>query len=70
MEISFDPKADAIYVKFRNAKFFKNKKIDSETIIDLDKKGHIIGIEFLNAAKRIPPKELESVNVNLSLAAV
>jgi len=63
MEITYDKDADAIYIEFSNAEFARNKKIDSETIIDIDDKGQIIGIELLRVSKRIPKDFLRSVRV-------
>ncbi|NCN39221.1 MAG: DUF2283 domain-containing protein [Candidatus Aenigmarchaeota archaeon] len=63
-------KADALYIKFQEGKFAKNKKIDEDTIIDLDKKGGLLGIEMLNVTKKIPIKNLSNVNVKLPLRAV
>jgi len=54
MEIIYDKEADAIYIEFRKGEFAKNKKVDDFTIIDLDKDGNILGIEILDASKRIP----------------
>jgi uncharacterized protein YuzE len=68
MKISLDPKADALYIKFQDGKFFRNKKIDNDTIIDLDKKGRLLGIELLNAKKRISAKELRNVVVSMPVA--
>jgi len=65
-----DLKADALYIKFQEGKFAKNKKIDEDTIIDLDKKGGLLGIEMLNVTKKIPIKNLSNVNVKLPLRAV
>ena len=44
MKITFDRKADALYIEFSNGNFVSNKKIDDNTIIDLDKDGKMIGI--------------------------
>ncbi len=63
MEINYDKEADAVYIEFRKGDFAKNKKIDDFTIIDLDGKGNILGIELLNASKRIPIKSLSEVHV-------
>jgi len=63
MEIKFDKEADALYLEFSNAEFAKNKKIDSTTIIDLDKEGKIIGIELLDVSKSIPKDFLSSIIV-------
>ncbi|MEK6830734.1 MAG: DUF2283 domain-containing protein [Nanoarchaeota archaeon] len=53
MEITYDKDADALYIRFIKGKFFKNKKIDDLTIIDLDENGQILGIELLDASKRM-----------------
>ena len=70
MEISYDKKADAVYIQLSKGRFHKNKKIDNFTIIDLDEKGEVLGIEFLNASKRIPKESLLQVSVkNLLVTA-
>ena len=69
MEISYDKEADAVYIELRKGNFARNKKIDDFTIVDLDKDGHILDIELLDASKRIPPESLSEVHVkNLALA--
>ncbi len=68
MEISYDKQADAMYIEFRKGEFAQNKKIDDFTIIDLDEKGNILGIELLDVSKRIPVESLSEVNVKNLLA--
>ena len=63
MKITFDKEADAVYIKFSDGEFASNKKIDDDTIIDLDKKGNILGIELLEVSKRIPKDFLSSISV-------
>ncbi len=63
MKITFDKEADAVYIEFSNLKFSSNKKIDDNTIIDIDKEGNIIGIELLSVSKRIPKDFLSDINV-------
>ena len=67
MEISLDLKADALYIKFQEGKFDKNKRIDEDTIIDLDAKGRLLGIEMLNVTKKVSIKNLSDVSVKLPL---
>ncbi len=69
MEISYDRRADAMYIEFRKGEFSKNKKIDEFTIIDLDGDGNILGIELLDVSKRIPAESLTEVNVKNLIAA-
>ena len=68
MEISLDLKADALYIKFQRGKFPKNKRIDEDTIIDVDGKGRLLGIEILNVTKKAPVKDLAGVSVKLPLS--
>ena len=63
MEITYDKEADAMYIRFRNGKFSKNKVIDRQTIIDFDKEGNMIGIEILRVSKRVPLKSLSEISV-------
>jgi len=63
MEISYDKDADAMYIEFQKGEFSKNKKIDDFTVVDLDSKGNILGIELLDVSKRIPIESLSKVNV-------
>ncbi|MBI5392927.1 DUF2283 domain-containing protein [Candidatus Woesearchaeota archaeon] len=66
MEISYDKQADAMYIEFRKGRFAKNKKVDDSTIIDLDKDNNILGIEILEAAKRIQLDTLSKVHIKNS----
>lgn len=69
MEISLDLRADALYIKFQEGRFAKNKRIDEDTIIDLDAKGRLLGIEILNITKKVSAKDLSDVSVKLPLKA-
>lgn len=69
MKITFDKEADAMYIEVSGEEFAKNKKIDSETIIDLDKKGKIIGIELLNVSKRMAKDFLSDIRVQNLVSA-
>ena len=68
MEITYDKEADALYISFREGTFFKNKKMDDLTIMDLDRDGNILGIELLQVSKRIPPESLSEISVKNLLA--
>ena len=69
MNITFDKEADALYIEFSKGEFGSNKKIDDDTIIDLDKKGNILGIEMLSVSKRISKEALSEINFKNLVAA-
>lgn len=63
MKITFDKEADAVYIEISEEEFKTNKKMDNETIIDLDKNGKIIGIELLNVSKIMSKNFLSEIRV-------
>ena len=70
MRITYDPEADALYIKLREATPRESMDIEEGVTVDLDNEGHVIGIEVLDASKRLTPEELTSVSYeNLLLAA-
>ena len=64
MKITVDWEADALYISFRKGKLSKNKKIDKNTIIDLDKDGNLLGIELLFMKERIPLTSLSEISIS------
>jgi len=59
VRVEYDPKADAMYVWLRKARYEISEELAENVIIDLDKSGRIIGIEILDASKNLG-KELVS----------
>ncbi len=67
MEITYDKEADAMYITLKKGKFFRNKVIDDNTILDLDKEGGILGIELLWVSERFgfeSPRKVKLVDLN------
>lgn len=62
MKITYDPEADALYIELRNVQAADATDIEEGVSVDLDQDGHIIGIEILDASKRMSPEELANVH--------
>ena len=70
MKISYDPKADALYIRFQEGKVGKTKKVDEGILIDLDNSGKIFGIEIIGLSERMSIKDLGQISFDLPLAKV
>ena len=71
MKIEYSKEADALYVYFREVNVAKSKEVEEGVVVDLDEDGHIVGIEILDASKRLTARELVNVNIeNLPLETV
>ncbi len=63
MRIEFDPEANALYIRFRDAKPVDNIGIQDGLTVDLDDQKRLIGIEILDVSHRLPPDTLATITV-------
>jgi uncharacterized protein YuzE len=61
VKIEYDPEADALYIQIREVKADDNIDIEDGVTIDVDADRHIVGIEILDASKRLSPTDLSSI---------
>lgn len=60
MKVTFDPEADVLRILFNSASVEESDEDKAGIIIDYDKEGNIVGMEILDAPKRIEnPRSVE-----------
>lgn len=52
MKISYDPKVDAMYIRFKRGRYDHTKKVSDEILVDVTKSGDVLGLEILDAKKQ------------------
>lgn len=60
MKAIYEQMTDVLYLRAKNAKVGKTIRVNNHTLIDLDKRGGIIGIEVLSASKYVPQELIKS----------
>jgi len=63
MEIKYDPTAKAAYLKLKKGKVAKTIKVKDSLIIDLDKKGAVLGVELLDFSSPLSVKKGSSIKL-------
>ena len=63
MKIEYDREADALYVQFRKGSVEDNIDVEEGVTVDLDRDGHILGIEILAAGKRLGINEIANISI-------
>ena len=63
MKIEYDPEADALYIQIREAHPDDNIDIEEGVTVDVDEDGHIVGVEILDASKRLSPSDLTNITI-------
>jgi uncharacterized protein YuzE len=71
LRIEYDKEADALYIQLREANVDDNIDIEEGVTVDLDEKRHIIGIEILDASKKLSLKDIVNISIeNLPIEKV
>lgn len=53
MKVTYDPEVDVLRILFINALIEESDEDKPGVVIDYDKSGNIVGMEILNASKRM-----------------
>jgi uncharacterized protein YuzE len=63
LRIEYDKEADALYIQLREASVEDNIDIEEGVTVDLDEKKHIVGIEILDASKKLSLEDLVNITI-------
>jgi uncharacterized protein YuzE len=67
MRITYDTRADAMYIQLREGEFARNKEVEEGVILDLGTEGELLGIELLEASSRVAWSEIAKVVIEMPL---
>ena len=60
MKVTYDPEVDVLRILFNNRPVEESDEDKPGMIIDYDKEGNVVGLEVLDASKRVEnPRSLE-----------
>jgi uncharacterized protein YuzE len=63
LKIEYDKEADALYIQLRDALVQDNIDIEEGITVDLDENRHIVGIEILDASKKLTLKDIVNITI-------
>jgi len=63
LRIEYDKQADALYILLREAQVDDNIDIDEGVTVDLYEKRHIVGIEILDASKKLSLQDIVNITI-------
>lgn len=64
MRLKLDRESDALYFRLDEDKIDESEEVRPGVILDYDKDGRVVGVEFLNIAARATQEELSSLQFN------
>ena len=63
MKIEYSKDVDALYIRLREAQIEDSMDIEEGVTVDLDEKGHIVGIEILDASEKMNLADLVNISI-------
>jgi uncharacterized protein YuzE len=63
MKIEYDPEADALYIQIREVGACDNIDIEDGVSVDIDEDHHIVGVEILDASKRLSASDIANITI-------
>lgn len=63
MKIEYDREADALYIQLREVYVQDNIDVEEGITLDLDENRHIVGIEILDASKKLSLKDRINITI-------
>ena len=64
--MTWDKKADAVYIRFDEAKIVESEEVSEGIILDFDASGRVVGLEMLDVRERFPDADLSRINVEMA----
>ena len=68
MKITYDKKVDAMYIKLKKGSYDHTKKVTDDILVDVSKRGEVLGLEILDASKNIGKIKPEKIAVEFASA--
>ena len=61
MRLRIDKEDDALYFRLNERAIIESEEVRPGVILDFDKEGQVVGVEFLGIKARMPEEELTSL---------
>ena len=63
MKMQYDSKIDAVYIELAKGTYSNTRKVSDVILVDEDRRGKVLGIEILDAAKNIPAFDPKKISI-------
>ena len=66
MKTKLDNEADALYIRFDEAKIVELEEVSDGIVLDFDAASRVVGLEMLGVRRRFPSADLSRVEVEVA----
>ncbi len=62
MKVYFDQSTDATYFRLDDSTIIESEEVKPGVILDFNERNEVVGVEILNAGKRVPASNLKQIH--------
>ncbi len=66
MNVHFDEKADAVYLRLDDSKIVESEEVQPGIILDFNAQNHVVGVEILRVKDRVPLANLKQMQFEIA----
>jgi len=66
MRVHFDQESDALYFRLDDSKIVESEEVKPGIVLDFNEHNQVVGIEILNAGKRVPEANLKQMDFKVA----
>jgi len=66
MRVHFDQASDAIYFRLDDSKIVESEEVKPGIVLDFNEQNQVVGVEILNAGKRVPESSLKQMHFEVA----
>jgi uncharacterized protein YuzE len=66
MKVHFDKQSDAIYFRLDDSKIVESEEVKPGIILDFNEHDQVVGVEILDAGKRVPEDSLKQMQFEVA----
>lgn len=65
MHITYDVKADALYIKLKEGEFLRGREVEPGMVLDIGQNNDLLGIEILDASTRFGMSSITKISMEM-----
>ncbi len=66
MKVHFDRESDALYIRLDDSKIVESEEVKPGVVLDFNEQNQVVGIEILDAGKRVPESSLKQMHFEVA----
>lgn len=65
MHITYDAKADALYIKLKEGEYHRDREVEPGIVLDMGRNNDLLGVEILDASTKLDISSITKISIEM-----